>query len=228
MKNMPSAAAATRRKRNRFRASKFLASVASDFDVITDWLFYAKCVSENREYYNGDGNQQSYKIPPWMVALVLVSCIIGTTLWVILATDGAIASPVLRFLGYDKLSLGHMLLACVLLEDIPQVLLTFYIEDYFDADQEFTNYAIMNVVVSLYDTLIKLAEAFDQRAGTSFILVIYFMTFVVILVGSISIRKLTPFFVLFATKRRRRNGALVQRKNSGARHKGNVLGAISR
>jgi hypothetical protein len=212
MENMPSAAAATRRKRNGFRASKFLASVAADFDVITDWLFYAQCYSENKEYYNGEGMQQNYKIPPWMVGLVLTSCVIGTTLWVILATDGAIAAPVLRFLGYDKLSLGHMLLACVLLEDIPQVVLTFYIEDYFEGDQEFTNYAVMNVVVSLYDTLIKLAEAFDQRAGTS-ILVIYLfrlthskwggatthdagLIFVVIVIISISILKLLALYYM--------------------------------
>lgn len=219
----------TRRHQRRIRASKFLASVASDIDVVTDWLFYIKCVSENGEYYDGDGNQQNNKIPPWLVASVLASCILGTIFWFILATDGAIASPVMRFLGHERLSLGYMLLFCVVLEDLPQVVLTFVIEHYFHADQEFTNIAIMNVVVSLYDTFIKLSEAIDQRRGTSFILIIYFMIFVVILVGSISIRKVTPFFVLFATKRRRRNGVLVQREIiEGAQIKGNVFGAISR
>lgn len=158
---VPLEAAAIRPKRNRCKASKLLASLAADFDVLTDWLFYAHCRNSNVESYRETG---IYQIPPWLVGMVLLTCVIGTTLWLILATDGAIATPVLRFLGYDKLSLGHILLGCVLLEDLPQVVLTFFIEDYFEEDQEFNNYAVMNVVASLYDILIKLAEAYDQRA----------------------------------------------------------------
>ena len=154
--------ASTKPKRNRCKASKFLASCAADFDVLTDWLFYAHCQSTNREAFQTTG---VYQIPPWMVGMVLASCLIGTTLWLVLATDGAIATPFLRKFGYDKLSLGHILLMCVVLEDLPQVVLTFLIEDYFEADQEFNNYAVVNVVASLYDILIKLAEAYDQRAG---------------------------------------------------------------
>eukprot|EP00531_Pseudo-nitzschia_arenysensis_P006587 CAMPEP_0116140094 /NCGR_PEP_ID=MMETSP0329-20121206/13656_1 /TAXON_ID=697910 /ORGANISM="Pseudo-nitzschia arenysensis, Strain B593" /LENGTH=820 /DNA_ID=CAMNT_0003635169 /DNA_START=135 /DNA_END=2597 /DNA_ORIENTATION=- len=156
--------ASTRPKRNRCKASKLLASLAADFDVLTDWLFYFHCHKENVEYFENEGNQENYRLPRWMVGIVLASCLVGTTLWLVLATDGAIATPILRFFGYDKLSLGHILLACVVFEDLPQVVLTFFIEDYFEEDQEFNNYAVMNVVASLYDTLIKLAEAYDQRA----------------------------------------------------------------
>ena len=155
--------AATRPKRNRCKASKFLASCASDFDVLTDWLFYAHCRNSNAEHYEAEG---VYQIPPWMVGLVLASCLVGTALWLVLATDGAVATPFLKALGYDKLSLGHLLLGSVVFEDLPQIVLTFFIEDYFEEDKVFNNYAVMNVVVSLYDILIKLAEAYDQRAGT--------------------------------------------------------------
>ena len=152
-----SASAATRPKRKRCKASKCLASLAADFDVMTDWLFYAHCVSENKA------------VPSWIMDCVLASCILGTLMWLILATDGAFATPFLKLLGYDKLSLGHVLFVCVLVEDIPQVVLTFVIEDYYGSMEEnqasatLTNYALINVVASLYDTLIKLAEAFDER-----------------------------------------------------------------
>lgn len=162
-------AAATRQKRKRCRATKCLASFAADFDVFTDWVFYAHCCSLDRSYrsdYEEGQNKYStpYLIPPILLNLILVSCILGTIMWCILATDGAIASPVLRRLGYDKLCMGHVLFACVLVEDIPQVVLTFLVEDYFEEGGQFNNYALINVIASLYDTLIKLAEAFDERA----------------------------------------------------------------
>jgi len=151
-------AAATRPKRKRCKASKCLSSLASDFDVITDWLFYMHCLAENKE--------QLQQIPEWVMGMVLASCILGTLMWLVLATDGAIATPLLRLLGYDKLSLGHVLFVCVMVEDLPQVILTFLIDEYYFTEEEstaFTNYALINVVTSLYDTLIKMAEAFDER-----------------------------------------------------------------
>jgi accessory gene regulator protein AgrB len=84
--------------------------------------------------------------------------------WLTLATDGAVASPLLRLLGCDKISMGYVLFLCVIIEDIPQVVLTFLVEDYFEENGDFNNYALVNVIASLYDTLIKLAEAFDERA----------------------------------------------------------------
>mmetsp|Transcript_2653 Transcript_2653/g.7040 ORF Transcript_2653/g.7040 Transcript_2653/m.7040 type:complete len:896 (+) Transcript_2653:950-3637(+) len=162
-KSFRTASAATRPKRKRCKASKCLASLAADFDVVTDWFFYFHCVGENKE----DG-----RIPSWIMGLLLASCILGTLLWLVLATDGALATPILRRLGYDKLSLGHVLFFCVLVEDVPQVILTFIIEECYggiEDDEEglasaaVTNYALINVVASLYDTLIKLAEAFDER-----------------------------------------------------------------
>jgi hypothetical protein len=34
--------------------------------------------------------------------------------------------------GHDSLSMGYMLLLCVFVEDIPQVFLTFLVDDYFE------------------------------------------------------------------------------------------------
>eukprot|EP00536_Pseudo-nitzschia_multiseries_P016284 jgi/Psemu1/328188/estExt_fgenesh1_pg.C_10640003 len=158
-RSSPGAKAVTRPKRKRCKASKCLASLAADFDVVTDWLFYFHCVGENRE---------DPRIPKWIMAMVLASCVLGTLSWLVLATDGALATPLLRSLGYDKLSLGHVLFVSVLVEDIPQVLLTFIIEECYPGEAEagsaaVTQYALISVVASLYDTLIKIAEAFDER-----------------------------------------------------------------
>jgi WD40 repeat protein len=159
---------ATRKRRKRCKASKCLASLASDFDVVTDWAFYFHCRSANREYRakyleDPDADGPPYLIPQALMYTILVVCVLGTALWLTLATDGRIAAPLLRTLGYDKISMGYLLFFSVIIEDIPQVVLTFLVEDYFEEEGTFNNYALVNVVASLYDTLIKLAEAFDER-----------------------------------------------------------------
>ncbi|KAL3779006.1 hypothetical protein ACHAW5_009997 [Stephanodiscus triporus] len=166
----PSAAMqATRKRRKRCKMSKCLASLASDFDVVTDWVFYFHCRKVDDEYrarYREDQDADSlpHLIPPALMWTILVVCVTGTALWLTLATDGRLAAPLLRTMGYDKLSMGYVLFFSVMVEDIPQVVLTFLVEDYFEEDSTFNNYALLNVVGSLYDTLIKLAEAFDERA----------------------------------------------------------------
>ncbi|KAL3817122.1 hypothetical protein ACHAXA_009953 [Cyclostephanos tholiformis] len=159
---------ATRKRRKRCKASKCLASLASDFDVVTDWAFYFHCRSGNGEYRakyleDPDAYGRPYLIPPALMSTILVVCVLGTALWLTLATDGRVAAPLLRTLGYDKISMGYLLFFSVIIEDIPQVILTFLVEDYFEEEGTFNNYALVNVVASLYDTLIKLAEAFDER-----------------------------------------------------------------
>jgi WD40 repeat protein len=161
--------AATRPRRKRCRAGKCLSSMASDFDVITDWVFYFHCRYEDAEYRKQYEESPVEGLPPrlipsWILWLILAVCVAGTVVWLTLATDGALASPLLRLMGYDKLSMGYLLFLSVMVEDIPQVILTFLVEDYFEENTEFNNYAIVNVIASLYDTLIKLAEAFDERA----------------------------------------------------------------
>jgi WD domain, G-beta repeat len=143
-------------------------AVAADLDVIMDWIFFREVLNNDRDYrreYIENGSDEKklpYLIPPLLIALTLASCIIGTLMWIILATDGRIITPILRRLGIDKLSIGITLFLCVVLEDIPQVVLTFLIEDYYEEDN-LSTIAVCNVMASLYDTLIKLAEAIDER-----------------------------------------------------------------
>ena len=79
--------ASTRPKRKRCKASKCLASMASDFDVITDWMFYIHCLRANEAFSANSSNDgdQTYLIPPYLVWLVLTSCIMGTMVWLVLA-----------------------------------------------------------------------------------------------------------------------------------------------
>ena len=172
-------ASATGHRRKPFRAMAFLTSVAADLDVIMDWIFFHEVMKNDRAYreeykntYNTNNNNNNigdddatklpYLIPPFLIYITFTSCIIGTVMWIILATDGRIAAPILRRLGIDKLSIGITLFLCVILEDIPQVVLTFIIEDYYEEDN-ISTIAVCNVMASLYDTLIKLAEAIDER-----------------------------------------------------------------
>ena len=53
--------------------------------------------------------------------------------------------PVLRPLGVEGVSTGYVLLMCVLLEDLPQVVLTFLVDDYYDNDQSLSSYAVVNL-----------------------------------------------------------------------------------
>ena len=169
-------------KRKRFRAVAALTSLASDLDVISDWIFYSQAVRHDQDYRaqrtaatsageemndsysNSNSHSKPYLIPPFLLTLLLITCIAGTIMWLVLATDGRIVTPLLRRVDIEKLSMGYALLACVLIEDIPQVILTFLIEDYFEsADDGISNFALANLTTSLYDTLIKLAEAYDER-----------------------------------------------------------------
>jgi hypothetical protein len=158
----------TRYRRKRFSAVSCLSSLAADIDMVTDWAFLIHtrnmdnvCREEFAE--NPIEGEDPFLVPPILLWLLLITCVLGTTLWLVLATDGAVAAPLFRRLGIDKISMGYALFLSVLVEDIPQVVLTFLVEDYYDDGHEMNNFALVNVVASLYDTLIKLAEAFDER-----------------------------------------------------------------
>lgn len=153
-------------KKKPFRAITLLTSFASDLDVISDWLFYRDTLQNDQDFRQdqaGNKDAPPYLIPPILLILLCLVCITGTCMWLVLATDGRILTPMLKRCGVDKLSMGHMLFLSVVLEDLPQVILTFLIEDYYEENGGLSNFAVMNLTVSLYDTLIKLAEAYDER-----------------------------------------------------------------
>jgi WD40 repeat protein len=151
-----------------FRAMAALTSLASDLDIISDWLFYRDSLHKDRQYranYEEDPSDDAlpYLIPPMLLKLLLAVCIAGTFMWLTLATDGRVLTPLLKHLGVDKVSMGYLLFLCVMVEDLPQVVLTFIVSDYYEDDQSLSNYALVNLSMSVYDTLIKLAEAYDER-----------------------------------------------------------------
>ena len=142
-------------KRKKFKAISVLTSAAADFDVVADWLYYFQSIRQ----LDDDGNKL---VPGYLLSILLVSCIFGTLSWLILATDGRVVAPLFRALNIEGISIGWVLLGTVLVEDIPQVILTFIIDDYYDSDSV-TSLAMFNLCTSLYDTLIKIAEAYDER-----------------------------------------------------------------
>lgn len=151
-------------RRKPFRAMACLTSLASDINVVSDWFFYWETLQNDRSYRSQHRQgEEVFLIPPLLLTMVLLTCIIGTIMWLILATDGQIVTPLLRRLGFDKLSMGFLLFLCVVLEDVPQVVLTFLVEDFYQQDMFVSNFAVWNVTSSLYDTMIKMAEAYDER-----------------------------------------------------------------
>lgn len=149
-------------RRKPFRAMACLTSLASDINIISDWFFYYETLQNDRKY-RSQHREGVFLIPPFLLNMVFISSIIGTIMWLLLATDGRIITPILRRLGFDKLSMGFLLFLCVVLEDLPQVILTFLVEDYYEQDMLLSNVAVWNCTASLYDTLIKIAEAYDER-----------------------------------------------------------------
>lgn len=164
----------TSHRKKKIKAISFVTSIASDMDLIADWFFFHSAVKSNRQYMeslnsntiNNDDTgkyQPDNLIPPILIRLSLISCILGTCIWLVLATDGRIIAPVCRLFGVDSLSMGVVLFLCILVEDIPQIILTFLIEEYYEEGRSLSNYAVCNIIVSFYDIIIKFAEAYDER-----------------------------------------------------------------
>lgn len=73
-----------------------------------------------------------------------------------------------------KISTGFLLFCGILLEDLPQVLLSFAIQEYLEMTDEelaegsvkpfaLSGIAVANLMTSVYNALIKVADAYDQR-----------------------------------------------------------------
>lgn len=61
-----------------------------------------------------------------------------------------------------QVSTGFLLLCGILLEDIPQIILTFLVQNY-KGEGENSGLIIANLLTSIYNCAIKLADAYDQR-----------------------------------------------------------------
>jgi len=145
-----------------------LTSIASDFDIASDWFFLRASYLEDREYraaYAADPEEGRlpYLIPDRMLHCVLFFCCMGTIMYLIIATEGRILAPIYRRMGVDRMSMGFLLFVGILVEDMPQCVLTFLVEDYYEEEFDLSQMAVLNLTSSLYDTCIKIAESYDQR-----------------------------------------------------------------
>ena len=134
--------------KKKFRAISLLTSVASDFDLIADWWFFAAVKNED-------------SVPLILKQLQLGFCLVGLFTWLTLASDGRLIKPLLKLFNIRGFGTGHYLIIAVILEDIPQIILTALIEVRLDSGT-FT-YAVINFMTAIYDILIKVAEAYDER-----------------------------------------------------------------
>jgi WD40 repeat protein len=153
----------TVKRKKQFRAMSLLTSTASDFDLISDWLFYWQTLKFDSNYRNSENWDGTPLVPPWLLSFVLSVCIIGTFAWLLLVTDGQIIMPFLRPFNVERISTGRMLLFCVFVEDLPQVFLTFIVEDGYLEQNYMSTFAVCNLLTSIYDIFIKIAEAYDER-----------------------------------------------------------------
>jgi len=94
----------------KFRAMSLLTSIAGDFDVISDWLYYR-------------AGKQEKMAPDNLLRTQLFFCYMGVFTWLLLASDGRLLRPILKCFKIPSFSTGFLLVLNIVLEDIPQRLL---------------------------------------------------------------------------------------------------------
>lgn len=133
-----------------------LASFAADVDLVVDWLF-ASVKGSNTD------------LPPSLrVAIWSLACA-GTISYILILTQcygcrGLLGKPEVA------VSTGLILFLGIILEDLPQVILSIVVDQYekdegvvLSYDGESNWLAAANAITAVYDVFIKLAEAYDER-----------------------------------------------------------------
>jgi len=126
-------------KKRKIRAAEVLTSFASDVDLVADWFYW----DEKRDTR--------------LATLLLISCIVSTLLWFLVASSGRILRPFTK-----TANRGFIMFLGILLEDVPQIMLTFLTTE----EEECGGYessAILNLITAGYDILIKVTDAWDSR-----------------------------------------------------------------
>ena len=129
-------------KKREVKATSILTSCASDLDLIADWLFFANV-------WNSDEDKA-------VAGILLMMCILGTLMWMLLITEGRILSKWLVKHNIE-ISTGHLILATVIVEDIPQIIFSSVLSSSGNV------FAVINIMTAGYDILIKVAEAYETR-----------------------------------------------------------------
>ena len=131
-------------------ALSIMVSFAADLDLIGDWIFYTSVMEKQ---------QQSSAT----TSVLLTFTIISTLTWVLYVTNGRVLYLFNFLFRPRKVNSGLLSLLCVLFEDIPQLVLTFIIE------QEFNTISTLNLVTSSYDMIMKIAETWEKRYESVFV-----------------------------------------------------------
>ena len=146
--------------KQRITLARFFASGVADADVALDWVFFKnlldRCCDKRTD---GTGVNASL-----MVAAAVFAAI-GTLLWALAALDMFGWVRYLWFVGRGKqprfdgyIPRTHMLVANILLEDAPQLVITF-------VASASSSVALANIVTSLYALFAKLVETLEASRG---------------------------------------------------------------
>lgn len=130
---------------------ELMVSFAADIDFIIDWIFTLSTLLLNDEVSSG------------LKAILLFFTTTATLTWLIYVSNGRILRWINISEGIRTIDVGNLCIACIIIEDIPQMVLTSLIEN------EWSFLAIMNISSSAYDLFLKLAEAYDQRGKKVYI-----------------------------------------------------------
>lgn len=125
--------------------SQILISLSSDTDIATDYLYFIRTVP-HREHI------------PAPVMMALAICLgIATLLWLLEVVEGRMGCK--KCCGF-RLTNTQILWAGVLLEDIPQIVLTTMIDMIYLGS--FTAPGVANIAASMHDALTKIRSLLDD------------------------------------------------------------------
>ena len=135
--------AVSRRRFCGYTVSQILISLGSDADIITDYLYWETAVS--RDY-----------VPEFVSLLLTIFLGLAAFIWVLEVIEGRFGCK--KCCGF-QLKNSHILWFGVLLEDVPQIVLTVLI-DYWYAP-EFSIQGVINISTSVHDMLTKIRALLD-------------------------------------------------------------------
>lgn len=128
----------------------FLASAVADFDLMADWVFYINDVAEETGTIKVVG---------------LIFACIGSMLWCLIVTEGhwlseATESPLCadtKLNPMEHLSLKLQLILGIVLEDIPQLIITARVQPWLNSAS-----GAFNVSTAVFSTLAKLVDVLES------------------------------------------------------------------
>lgn len=134
-----------RRRLCGYTLSQILISFGSDADIASDYFYFIKTFSQRDQL-------------PFSVAAALALCLsIATLLWILEVVEGRMGCK--KCCGF-RLTNSNILWAGVLMEDIPQIVLTSMIDIFYLGS--FTIPGVVNIAASIHSALTKVRALVDD------------------------------------------------------------------